>query len=127
MNNHDWQPSKLGHGEVMCARCFMTNREAALLGSLSQCGFPDNKSDLSGLDDGPFLPGRAPRKKPAAKSADDLRIIRSKAWATRRARVVSCKGTGAMRAEGEPVHPPQSPIRQRSGRTIPIPRQQRCS
>jgi len=39
----------------------------------------------SGLDCGPYLPGRAPRKKPAPKSADELRAIRAKAWATRRA------------------------------------------
>lgn len=44
----------------------------------------DHKPDLSGLDDGPYLPGRAPRKKAALKSAGELRAIRAKAWATRR-------------------------------------------
>lgn len=34
---HDWQPSTLGHGELMCARCFVTNREAAALGLLLVC------------------------------------------------------------------------------------------
>lgn len=45
----------------------------------------DHKPDYSGLDDGPWLPGHAPRKKPAPKSAGELRDIRSRAWATRRA------------------------------------------
>ena len=40
-----------------------------------------------GLDCGVYLPGRAPRKVPAPKSADELRAIRAKAWATRRERV----------------------------------------
>jgi hypothetical protein len=40
----------------------------------------------TGLDDGPYLPGRAPRKKPAAKSAVETREVRSRAWATRRER-----------------------------------------
>lgn len=34
--DHDWKPSTLGHGETMCARCKITNREAAVLGEL-QC------------------------------------------------------------------------------------------
>lgn len=29
---HRWIPSTLGHGETMCADCFMTNREAWVLG-----------------------------------------------------------------------------------------------
>lgn len=46
----------------------------------------DHKLDKSGLDDGPFLRGRAPRKKPAPKSAEETRDIRSRAWMTRRAK-----------------------------------------
>lgn len=46
----------------------------------------DERPDGSGLDDGPPIPGRAPRKKADPKSADELRAIRRKAWATRRAR-----------------------------------------
>ncbi len=42
----------------------------------------DHRADNSGLDDGPPL--HAPRKKPAPKSADEMREIRAKAWATRR-------------------------------------------
>lgn len=38
----------------------------------------------TGLDDGPYLPGKAPRKKPAAKTPAELAEIRRKAWATRR-------------------------------------------
>ncbi len=38
----------------------------------------------TGLDDGPYLPGKAPRKKPAPKTPEELRVIRAKAWETRR-------------------------------------------
>ena len=34
---HDWQPSRLGHGEAMCVKCYSTNREAAVLGILNNC------------------------------------------------------------------------------------------
>ena len=34
---HSWVLSTLGHGESMCSRCLMTNREAAVLGLLSEC------------------------------------------------------------------------------------------
>lgn len=33
---HDWVPSRLGHGETMCRVCLITNREAAVLGE-HQC------------------------------------------------------------------------------------------
>jgi hypothetical protein len=46
----------------------------------------DCKPDLSGLDDGPYLPGQAPRKKPPVKSPEETRRIRQEAWATRRAK-----------------------------------------
>jgi hypothetical protein len=46
---------------------------------------PDHKPDGSGLDDGPWLPGKAPRKKPVKKSREELAAIRAKAWKTRRA------------------------------------------
>ncbi|WP_439814008.1 hypothetical protein [Zavarzinia sp. CC-PAN008] len=36
-NLHRWIPSQLGHGEAMCARCHITNREAAVLGRLNAC------------------------------------------------------------------------------------------
>ena len=35
---HDWIPSRLGHGESMCSKCSITNREAAVLGCLNKCG-----------------------------------------------------------------------------------------
>lgn len=44
----------------------------------------DHRPDQSGLDDGPYLKGRAPRKKPTPKTADETRDIRSRAWKTRR-------------------------------------------
>lgn len=46
-----------------------------------ECG----NDPCNGLDCGPYLPGRAPRKKAAPKSPDELRAIRAMAWATRRA------------------------------------------
>lgn len=45
---------------------------------------PDHKPDGSGLDDGPYLPGQAPRKKPAPKDASEISEIRNRAWKTRR-------------------------------------------
>jgi len=37
MAEHDWGPSNLGHGEAMCRRCFITNREAMALGKMKEC------------------------------------------------------------------------------------------
>jgi len=39
----------------------------------------------TGLDDGPYLPGKAPRKAPTPKTPEELKAIRAKAWTTRRA------------------------------------------
>lgn len=44
----------------------------------------DHQPDNTGLDDGPWLPGCAPRKKPDPKSAAELTAIRKRAWQTRR-------------------------------------------
>jgi hypothetical protein len=60
--------------------------KAAWANHVAAAVLPDNKPDGSGLDDGPYLPGRAPRKKPAPKSPEELAAIRAKAWATRRAK-----------------------------------------
>lgn len=49
-------------------------------------GAHDHKPDLSGLDDGPWLPGHGPRRKPAPKPPEELAAIRARAWATRRAK-----------------------------------------
>lgn len=46
----------------------------------------DHHPDNSGLDDGPWLPGRAPRKKADPKPAEVVREIRLRAWTTRRAK-----------------------------------------
>jgi len=46
----------------------------------------DHKPDQSGLDDGPYLPGHAPRKKMEPKSPDEAARIRAQAWETRRAK-----------------------------------------
>ena len=43
----------------------------------------------TGLDDGPYLPGCAPRKQPKKKTPQELREIRLKAWATRRSNGVA--------------------------------------
>lgn len=37
---HDWIKSTLGHGETMCSRCFITNREADALGVFATCDVP---------------------------------------------------------------------------------------
>lgn len=44
MSQHDWIPSRLGHGETMCRRCFITNREAAALGEM-HCSIPPKNSE----------------------------------------------------------------------------------
>lgn len=69
------------------------HRQAAEAGApiCETCGgviaYPhDHRADETGLDDGPWLPGRAPRKKPIPKSPAEIREIRTRAWATRRAR-----------------------------------------
>lgn len=51
---------------------------------MDQSWLHDHKPDQSGLDDGPPLPGHAPRKKMTPKPADEVRNIRARAWATRR-------------------------------------------
>jgi hypothetical protein len=43
MAQHDWIPSTLGHGETMCRNCSITNREAAVLGTLNECDAPSAK------------------------------------------------------------------------------------
>jgi hypothetical protein len=56
----------------------------------STCGDPvqgrdhDHKPDGSGLDDGPYLPGHGPRKRPLKKSTAEYQDTRARAWATRR-------------------------------------------
>ncbi len=50
MPTHKWVPSRLGHGEQMCANCFVTNREAAVLGELNACPNPD--SEQAGSSEG---------------------------------------------------------------------------
>jgi len=42
--------------------------------------------DQHRLECGVYLPGEAPRRKPAKKTPEELAAIRAKAWATRRAR-----------------------------------------
>ena len=44
----------------------------------------DHKDDESGIDDGPWLPGRAPRKQADPKPVKEVREIRLRAWETRR-------------------------------------------
>lgn len=40
MTQHNWVSSTLGHGETMCSRCWVTNREAAVLGIADTCDVP---------------------------------------------------------------------------------------
>ena len=46
----------------------------------------EHRLSSTGLDDGPWLPGQAPRKKPPPKTPEEVREIKMKAVATRRAR-----------------------------------------
>jgi len=45
-----------------------------------ECG----NTPCDGLECGVYLPGEAPRKKAAPKSSEEMRLIRAKAWETRR-------------------------------------------
>lgn len=42
---HTWVPSTYGHGETMCSRCGITNREAAVLGELNECAALSQKGE----------------------------------------------------------------------------------
>lgn len=44
---HNWVQSNLGHGETMCSKCFITNREAAVLGEENDCPKEDGVSEVS--------------------------------------------------------------------------------
>lgn len=95
---HDWQPR--GHMTIFgkplvlhtCAKCsvikefthetFWTKCWGDIAAKGASQG--DNKPDGSGLDDGPYLPGQAPRKRSTLKSAGESAAIRRKAWETRR-------------------------------------------
>lgn len=46
----------------------------------------DKRPDGSGIDDGPYLNGCAPRKPQPIKSDADHAEIKARAWATRRAK-----------------------------------------
>ena len=58
---HDWIPSTLGHGNVMCRRCCVTDLEAAAIG-MTECDAPPPKAanqntdpdDCLSDDDGDF-------------------------------------------------------------------------
>lgn len=68
-------------GAVLAAFDALSERCATCGGELS---WPhDHQSNNSGLDDGP--PFRLERKKLAPKPDDEMRDIRMRAWATRRA------------------------------------------
>jgi hypothetical protein len=41
MAQHIWVTSNPGHGEVLCQKCKITNREAAALGLSNYCALPD--------------------------------------------------------------------------------------
>jgi hypothetical protein len=44
MTAHIWVKSTYGHGETMCSQCGITNREAAVLGQVNECEYPENRS-----------------------------------------------------------------------------------
>ncbi|HVK42695.1 MAG TPA: hypothetical protein VM471_09480 [Phenylobacterium sp.] len=63
-NGHDWKGSTLGHGEAMCAKCGITNREAAVLGELDVCTKADailNLAPVGGRGEGWRPISEAPR------------------------------------------------------------------
>jgi hypothetical protein len=72
--------------ELERAKVLFQARAVAAVMGLPQPTSLDNRPDGSGLDDGPWLPGCAPRKKPEPKSPEELAAIRAKAWATRRSK-----------------------------------------
>lgn len=39
MRQHAWVNSTLGHGDMMCRHCFITNREAEAIGTLELCDY----------------------------------------------------------------------------------------
>lgn len=49
-HKHNWVPSTLGHGETMCTKCKITNREAAVLGELNACKYPDPEEKTKGTE-----------------------------------------------------------------------------
>lgn len=50
MMQHTWIPSTLGHGETMCAKCFVTNREAVAIGMV-ECDPPAPKAANENVQD----------------------------------------------------------------------------
>lgn len=54
---HEWVKSTLGHGEIMCRRCCITNREAAVLGLLNDC---DSAEKVAEEDQEPIVEEPAP-------------------------------------------------------------------
>jgi len=46
----------------------------------------NHRADNTGLDDGPWLPGCAPRKKPEPKPPHVVRNTKLRGWVTRRAK-----------------------------------------
>jgi hypothetical protein len=58
MSQHDWITSTLGHGETMCRKCFITNREAAVLGLLNDCDAPEKGTADGERDQQKMAPGQ---------------------------------------------------------------------
>lgn len=44
--NHEWGPSRVGHGEAQCLHCLCTNREAWVLGDECPDRRPPKNSTL---------------------------------------------------------------------------------
>lgn len=61
MAEHVWIKSELGHGETMCAKCMMTNREAAVLAQ-HECLLPSGANVID-----PDDYGEAPHGPPQAE------------------------------------------------------------
>lgn len=50
MTQHTWIKSTLGHGESMCSKCFITNREAAVLGKMNTCSASNPASAVTDVE-----------------------------------------------------------------------------
>lgn len=80
--NVDFAKCNMGVGCIEHGICYSVSQ-----GRPEMCPVPAPCATfMGGLDDGPWLPGKGPRKRQKPKSAEELRAIRAKGWATRRAR-----------------------------------------
>jgi hypothetical protein len=111
MTAHDWTKSTLGHGESMCRRCKITNREAAVLGKLNDCDVPAPQPDAGAMADAdPKWLARARERIEASKPfkvGSDIHLLEMAAdayvAATRREAAGFARGVEAAIKAGDSV------------------------